>query len=114
MRLALMSLLLVSIVAGCGVTKRALGQKNRVYFGEFYFPARVSSTKEDRQSFAVSVDNIAQSLEQAREAGRYEGVKYCIDNYGSSDVAWTNGPDVEDTELNIIDGKLHLAGRCLG
>ena len=114
MRLALIALLSVSILAGCGATKRVFGQDDRVYFEDMYFPARVSSDKENRQSFVASVDGIEQSLEQAREAGRYEGNKYCIDHFGSSDIDWVDGPDVADAELKIIEGKLHLAGRCRG
>jgi hypothetical protein len=48
----------------------------------------------------------------AREAGRYEATKYCINQYGTSDIAWVSGPDVEDGSLTINNDELQLRGAC--
>ena len=57
-------------------------------------------------------DALPISLDGAREAGRYEAIRYCIANFGSSDIAWTEGPDAEDGTLTIANDRLLLRGTC--
>ena len=52
-------------------------------------------------------------INNALEAGRFEANKYCIRGYGSSDIAWTAGPDRAVEEIQIVDDTLTLAGRCV-
>ncbi len=85
----------------------------RVFFAGNYYPSKASSSKDDREAFVVSVRKADQGLTGAREAGRYEGVKYCIKNFGSSEIDWVRGPDAKDGTLLIQDGKLILQGRCV-
>lgn len=99
-------------LSGCGVTQKITSYKNRVTFGGYYYKARIIRTKSDPLHFVVTVDNVSQSLENAREAGRYEGTKYCLEAYGNSNVAWVAGPDAEVTALRISDNVLTLEGRC--
>ena len=60
----------------------------------------------------MSVGPASASLEGAREAGRYEAIRYCIDNFGSSDITWIAGPDAEDGTLTIANDRLQLRGTC--
>ena len=112
MRNVILCVMGAALLSGCSWAKNVQSSKNRVYFENLYFPARLSTTSDDKQSFTVSVDRIDQGLASAREAGRYEATKYCVATYGKSDVAWVAGPDAPDSELRIVEGRLQFEGRC--
>lgn len=108
MRIFLISLMAVVLVAGC--EKRS----DRIAFDGVFYNAKAKKTGDDLSVFQVSVTPAAASLTGAREAGRFEATRYCIENFGSSDVKWSAGPDAEDAAL-IIDGNtLYLRGKCMG
>ena len=96
----------VMALASCGqnVNNPAFDGKN--------FRAKLSKVDKQRNQFSIAVSPVSQSLEGAREAGRYEATKYCIAQYGSSRVNWINGPDGEEGALSVIDDKLQLRGAC--
>ena len=87
-------------------------KERRVYFDGKYYPAKAKKVKGDRESFVVSVRKSGQGLDGAREAGRHAGVKYCVENFGYSEIDWTNGPDAEDGKLILANGNLVLRGQC--
>ena len=58
----------------------------------------------------MTVKKAINNLNGAKEAGRYEGVKHCIEHFGSSDITWISGPDSE--ELKLVGQKLILKGKC--
>ncbi|SEQ39732.1 hypothetical protein [Thalassovita taeanensis] len=103
----------LALVAGCN-GKVLNPNSTRVAFEGLYFKARLSASKEDKQDFTVTVSPASQGLSAAREAGRYEATKYCVSNYGSSEVIWGVGPDSPDSALVITDDVLALNGRCTG
>lgn len=84
----------------------------RVLFDGIFFRAKASKVDDDRSRFAATVFNAVQAIESAREAGRYEGTKYCIANYGTSRIEWALGPDDPEEQLQIQDGDLFLQGQC--
>jgi hypothetical protein len=102
-------LLLVSAIALGACAKRS----ERVYFNGNYYPAKVGHVGADRKAFVVTVRGAGQGLDGAREAGRYEGTRYCIDDYGTSDIEWSQGPDAPAGQLRIENGDLILRGRCI-
>ena len=103
----------LGMVAGCGSLKNLTQPSSkRVLFEGLYYPARLSPNRDDRKAFTVTVNRAAQGIEGAREAGRYEATRYCIEIYGRSDATWTVGPDTEG--LAVVDDQLILAGRCKG
>ena len=57
-------------------------------------------------SFTVVVKKASQSVAAAREAARYEGVKYCIEKISSSDIRWTVTP--EAAELSAQSDTLSI------
>lgn len=66
-------------------------------------------SKDDRASFTVQVRPASASLDGAREAAAYGGVEYCIQQYGTSTIAWAHSP--EDTPQ--LDGDtLIVQGAC--
>jgi hypothetical protein len=101
-------LVLTSVVA-----LSACGQNEvRPQFDGKEYRTKLSKVDKQRDQFAVAVSPASQSLAGAREAGRFEATKYCIVQYGSSDIAWISGPDVEDGNLTVLDDKLQLRGTC--
>ncbi len=88
-------------------------RNERVLFDGKYYPVKESGAKGDRNSFVVTVRRAEQGLDAAREAGRHGGTRYCLKNFGTSDIDWTQGPDAEDAELELSGGNLIFRGRCV-
>ncbi|WP_323783506.1 hypothetical protein [Thalassovita sp.] len=114
MRGAFILLLTAGLLAGCGVRDKIQGANSRVAFDGMYFKARLNADKDDKMAFTISVAPVSQGLDPAREAGRYEATKYCVSEFGNSEVDWSAGPDAKAENLTIADDTLQLAGRCLG
>ncbi len=101
-------LVLALAVAGC--TRK----EERMYFDGKYYPAKArAADKSDRKAFVVTVRRIKQGLRGAREAGRHAGMRYCLKNFGTSEIEWTLGPDRPVAQLDISGGRLSLGGRCV-
>jgi vacuolar-type H+-ATPase catalytic subunit A/Vma1 len=109
LRLSALMVGAVVVIAACGQR-----EENREFFDGFYFKAKTGATdkKTSRAVFSTTISGVSQSLEGARQAGAYEGTKYCIAQYGTSQIVWTVGPDTEPQNLTIVDDKLTFAGRC--
>lgn len=114
MRGAIILLLATGLLASCGIQEKIRGENNRVAFDGIYFKSRLNADKADTMAFAVTVAGASQNIDAAREAGRYEATKYCVNNFGNSEVDWSAGPDAPLGALVISDDTLNLAGRCRG
>ncbi len=68
-------------------------EENKVSFDGYYFLSKLSRSKLDDRSFDLIVRRANRSLSGAREAGRYEATRFCIKNFGTSDIKWVSGPD---------------------
>lgn len=84
----------------------------RIAFDGQYFRAKAKKVDKTRHAFTVRVRDVSRSLEGAIEAGRHEGISYCVDNFGSSAIEWTVGPDTPPEELQITDNTLVFQGVC--
>lgn len=106
-------LLLVTLcgaLAACGSLR-----KDQIAFdGQFFRASAKPEDRADRQSFAVTVRPASASLVGALEAGRHEGMKYCIETYGNSVILWTRGPDDDPSSHVIERDTLVLLGTCEG
>ncbi|EAQ01808.1 hypothetical protein OB2597_00285 [Pseudooceanicola batsensis HTCC2597] len=114
-RILILALVAVTALSACsrqGGGRNLLG--NRVEFDGQYFRTRVSSDRENRAAFVVTVRDPGRSLVGAREAARHKANEYCIRQYGLSDIEWDISPDAEDAALPIIDRELVLSGVCEG
>lgn len=100
----------VSLIALSATLAACGSEDQRVLFDGLYFRTSSDKIGEDRANFSVLVRDAALSVDAAREAGRYEGTVYCIENYGTSRILWSLGPDSE--QLAVRDGDLTLQGRC--
>ena len=87
-------------------------RKRFVAFDGVFFRSTSSKLDKLRADFEVTVSPVSASLEGARDAGRYEAIRYCIKNFGSSDISWIAGPDAEDGTLTIAGDRLVLRGTC--
>ncbi len=101
---------LITVVMLAGCTERA----KRVYFDGKHFPTREKAvSKEERDRFVVTVRRVDQGLDPAREAGRHGGSRYCIKNFGTSEIEWASGPDDPAETLQVSNSTLTLTGRCI-
>lgn len=97
---------------GCGKIKDRK-TKSEYTFDGVVFKSKVEKvTKEDRSHFKVEVRKATQTLDGAKEAGRYAATRYCIEQYGSSKVEWISGPDQENAALTVVEDDLWLEGIC--
>ena len=96
-----------TLVAACSGTIRNV---NAVKFDGHYFAGRASKSSADPHGFSVRIRNAAKSIAGAREAARYEATIYCIQQFGTSDIIWSIGPD--DEAISLSNRSLTLAGRC--
>ncbi|MFT7596184.1 MAG: hypothetical protein ACI8R4_003519 [Paracoccaceae bacterium] len=107
--LAFAGVAVIAIAAGCNKREDKLFP----FDGHYY---KVKSSTVDKKAtladFNVTIWQVSQSLDGAREAGGYEGIRYCIKNFGSSTINWTVGPETEPQNLRIVDDTLTFAGRC--
>ena len=97
----------VLALAACG------DKSKRLYFDGKLYPATAKKEEGARELFVVTVRKADQGLDGAREAGRHAGHKYCIENYGTSNIEWSQGPDAEDGTLVFAGGSLILRGKCV-
>ncbi|MBD3663563.1 hypothetical protein H9Q16_06490 [Sulfitobacter sp. TSTF-M16] len=93
-------------------TTACSNNNNRIAFDGQYFRAKVSKVDKQRDVFTVRVRDVSRSLDGARAAGRYEGIAYCVENYGSSDIDWTVGPETPPEQLTIADDAIVFQGTC--
>ncbi|WP_299296663.1 hypothetical protein [uncultured Tateyamaria sp.] len=110
MRPALLTgvLLIAALLLSACAERRA----DRVAFDGVFFRSTAKKVDKQRDQFEVSVTPVSASLDGAREAGRYEAIRYCIAQFGTSTIDWVNGPDAEDGRLTISGDKLLLRGAC--
>ena len=94
------------LVAGC------TAREDRILFDGQYFRAKASKDRDDRRIFTATVKPVSASVEGAREAGRYEGIKYCISEYGTSDIQWVAGPDAEPQTWTLDGDTAVFKGIC--
>ena len=85
-------------------------EENKVSFDGYYFSSKLSRSKLDDRSFDLTVRRANRSLSGAREAGRYEATRFCIKNYGTSNIKWVLGPD--DQSIGLTGKVLKLSGKC--
>ena len=85
-------------------------EENIVSLDGYYLSSKLSRSKLDDRSFDLTVRRANRSLSGAREAGRYEATRFCIKNYGTSDIKWVLGPD--DQSIGLTGKVLKLSGQC--
>ncbi|MFD3189290.1 hypothetical protein ACFMPD_03315 [Sedimentitalea sp. HM32M-2] len=97
------------VVAGCSGR-----DANAVAFDGVVFKAKTAAVdkKVSRADFTATIFDVSRSLDGARQAAGYEGTKYCIENYGTSVIDWSVGPETEPGRLQVADDAITFRGRC--
>ncbi|MFB9150776.1 hypothetical protein [Roseovarius ramblicola] len=102
-----MALLVVALAAGC--TERS----ERVLFDGNYYPAKARGEREDRSEFTATVRRADNGIEGAQKAAVHEATRYCLRNFGTSEITWAGVPAGEDDPAYIRSGdRLSVSGRC--
>ncbi len=97
---------LLGTVAACDLGK------DRPEFDGQTFRASLSKKGETKAHFSVSVKPVSASLQGAIEAGRFEATKFCVTNFGTSDVVWDVSPDQDPETLVIDNDTVTFVGVC--
>ena len=105
-------LMTVLLIAALVLTACSERREDRITFDGQLFRASAKKIDKRRLDFEVTIRPVSASLEGAREAGRYEATRYCIGNFGTSSVEWTEGPDAEDGTFRVSNDRLTLRGTC--
>ncbi len=101
----------LALVALVGLAACNRPNEDILFDGQKY-KTKASKEGDDLAVFLVSITPVSASLDGAREAGRYEGTVYCIENYGTSRIDWVVGPDTDPATLTVSDDTLVLKGEC--
>lgn len=101
-----MAAMVAALVAGCGI----VDDDTVLFDGQLF---RGDAKKNgDLSQFRATAGPVSASLAGAREAVRYEGTRYCIENFGSSAIDWVVDPDAPVEDLPISGNKITLEGTC--
>jgi hypothetical protein len=87
-------------------------RKDRLAFDGQYFRSKASKVDKDFQHIDVSVKPVSASFEGALAAGEHEATRYCVLNFGTSEIIWEVGPDQKPETYQIQNDTLVLRGRC--
>lgn len=108
-KLLTLAIACAGILAGCSESRKNLPVFDGV-------PFRTGAAAVDKKTslafFEAHVYDATASLEGAREAGRYAGTRYCIENYGTSKIDWTIDIDDPATPLPLDGDTLVFQGTC--
>ncbi len=103
---------LLAALAGCGQMGQGLARQQQTTFDGQVFRGSATADREDRRRFVATVRDPSKSLEGAIEAAAYQGTRYCIQWYGTSDIDWEIGPDTPPEQFSAGAPTLSLTGRC--
>lgn len=98
---------LILVLAACSQNK-----DSRIAFDGVFFKTKASRIDDDRAVFAASASKASLSPDGARQAAAYEALRYCIENFGTSRILWTTGPDIAPESLISDKNVLTLQGEC--
>jgi hypothetical protein len=110
MRVLVLCVTLLGILGACGSRI-----DNRQSFDGVYFRAKAKAVDKrvSLADFEATVSPLSASMKGAREAVQYEAIKYCINNYGTSRIAWAGvAPETESTQWAIDGDQATFRGRC--
>ncbi len=97
-------------VAGC--SKLNLNSSKGQTFDGQSFKAKAKAERSDRQHFVASVKPVSNSLDGAIEAAEHQGIRHCIEYFGTSDIDWEVGPNTDPAALVVEDDTLTFMGTC--
>ncbi|NCQ24235.1 MAG: hypothetical protein COW54_02025 [Rhodobacteraceae bacterium CG17_big_fil_post_rev_8_21_14_2_50_63_15] len=100
-------LVVIGVMAGC--TER----KERVLFDGVYYPPKSRAEKQDQRNFTASVSRANRGIEGAQKAAVHEATRYCLENFGTSEIDWRGVPEGSEGPLFARSGdRVSVSGRC--
>lgn len=81
--------------------------------GKFYPTKERAANKSDRKEFVVTVRRASQGEAGARAAGEHGGMRYCLKNYGTSEIEWIVGPDAPAGTFDVSKNSIAMRGKCI-
>tara|TARA_R110000851_G_scaffold194302_7_gene345121 strand:- start:582 stop:935 length:354 start_codon:yes stop_codon:yes gene_type:complete len=101
-------LIALTVLAGCAE------REERVLFNGNYYPGKARAEKQDRRNFTASVKRAGRGIEGAQQAALYEATRYCLDNFGTSEIAWVGVPEGGKGPVYARSGDtVSVTGRCI-
>lgn len=103
---------MIAVLAGATILTGCINEDQRIRFDGQYFRTKVRTVDQQPNVITVTIPGVSKSFDGALEAGQYAAVEYCINNYGTSDIIWTVGPETPKEQLNIEKDTIVFQGRC--
>lgn len=101
-------LIALAVLAGCAE------REERVLFNGNYYPGKARAEKEDRRNFTASVRRAGRGIEGAQLAALHEATRYCLDNFGTSEIEWAGVPVGGEGPVYSRSGDtVAITGRCI-
>ncbi|MBJ3763528.1 hypothetical protein ILP92_12300 [Maribius pontilimi] len=102
----------LGVLTGCGALP-GVGLFSRAVPEEpLPFRAQISTTRGSPAFTVTTVTNGA-PLSQWRESARYQGTRFCMRRYGSSEITWDTSGGPDDWVVRPLDARTALVrGRC--
>ena len=104
------SVICLAVAATASCTRN---QERELFDGNFYKAKTKAVSKEDRKIFQTVVRRPDQGSKGALAAGEHEAKRYCLKNFGTSEIEWTRGPFDPQAALYAEGGSLTLNGTCI-
>ncbi len=100
--------LAVLVAASC-----ARNEERVLFDGVHYKAKSKAASKDDRKIFETVVRRPDQGIKGALAAGEHESKRYCLKNFGTSEIEWSRGPNDPQAPLYAQGGSLVLNGQCV-
>lgn len=95
------------VLAGCA------DREGRERFDGNYYPTKLRSEREDRRAFTTSATRVARGIEGAQKAAIHEATRYCLENFGTSAIAWAQRGEGQEGPIFARSGdRISASGRC--
>lgn len=102
------ALLALTLAAGCAQSDK------RVLFDGNYYPGKARGQKEERRDLTATVRRANRGIEGAQKAAVYEATRYCLENFGTSEIAWAGVAEGQEGPVYTRSGdRLSVSGRCI-
>lgn len=107
-RLVAMALLAFALAAGCS------NREGRVLFDGNHYPGKAKGERDDRRDFTATVRRAGLGIEGAQKAALHEATRYCLDNFGTSSIAWSGVAEDQEGPVFARSGdRVSVTGRCM-
>lgn len=103
-----LALIVMAVLAACA------GREEKVLFNGSYYPGKARADKVDRRNFTASVRRAGRGIEGAQQAVFYEATRYCLSNFGTSEIEWFGVPaGAEGPAYGRSGDTVSVRGRCI-